>query len=238
MKPVKIFIIIFVFLISFGAYCLWADKALTSRSFEITDKSIPAAFDGFRVVHISDLHNALFGKENEKLLEKIKAEEPDIIAVTGDIIDSRRTDTAVAIDFIEKALKIADVYYVTGNHEYRSPQGKELVEDIERLGATVLKNESLELKKGGSKITICGIEDPYFYGGYMSDEEEYVTAYTLDGIEKTKNFTLLLSHRPEFFNLYCEYGFDLVLSGHAHGGQVRLPFVGGVVAPNQGFFPE
>ena len=238
MKSKKTLIIILLLLIGFGAYCLWADKAISERELQIKSEKIPSDFDGYRIVHISDLHNAHFGKGNEKLLERIKAAKPDIIAVTGDIVDARRTNTVIALDFIKAALEIAPVYYVSGNHEFRIPQGKELIEDIEKLGARVLENESLELKKGNSKITVSGIDDPYFYGGYMSDEEDYVTALTLEKIEKTENSTLLLSHRPEFFDLYCEYGFDLVLSGHAHGGQFRFPFLGGFIAPGQGLFPE
>lgn len=231
-------ILIVLLIATFSAYCLWADKALSSREFEITDKKIPAAFNGFRIVHISDLHNTLFGDGNKKLIDKIRANEPDIIAVTGDIIDSRRTDTAVALDFVEKALEIAPVYYVTGNHEFRTPEGKRLVKVMKSLGVAVLENKSLSLERGKDKISLYGIDDPYFYGGYMSEEEAPVVADALEKLKKTDGFSLLLSHRPEFFDLYREYGFSLVLSGHAHGGQFRLPFVGGFIAPGQGLFPE
>lgn len=234
----KVIIIVLLLAVAFTAYCLWADRAISEREFQIKSEKIPSDFDGYRIVHISDLHNTLFGDGNKKLLDRIKADQPDIIAVTGDIVDSRRTNTVIALDFIKSALEIAPVYYVSGNHEFRIPQGRELIEGIRRLGATVLENESLEIKRGDSKITVCGIEDPYFYGGYMSDEEEYVTAHTLETLERTEDFTLFLSHRPEFFDLYCKYGFDLVLSGHAHGGQFRFPLVGGFIAPGQGLFPE
>ena len=238
MKGKKILIIFLLLFTVFGTYCLWADKAISEREFQIKSERIPSDFDGYRIVHISDLHNALFGEGNKKLVEKIRLNEPDIIVITGDIVDSRHTDTAIALDFIKRVVEIAPVYYVSGNHEFRIPRGIELIENIKSLGATVLENESMKLIKGNSKITLCGIDDPYFYGGYMTDKEFYVTARTLEAIEKTDNFMLLLSHRPEFFDLYCEYGFDLVLSGHAHGGQFRLPFIGGLIAPGQGLFPE
>ena len=130
MKSKKTLIIILLLLIGFGAYCLWADKAISERELQIKSEKIPSDFDGYRIVHISDLHNAHFGKGNEKLLERIKAAKPDIIAVTGDIVDARRTNTVIALDFIKAALEIAPVYYVSGNHEFRIPQGKELIEDM------------------------------------------------------------------------------------------------------------
>lgn len=222
----------------FFIFTLWADKALTEREFQIKSKKIPASFDSFRIVHISDLHNAVFGKDNNKLLKKIKNAQPDIIAVTGDIVDSRRTNTAVSLDFLKNALSLAPVYYVTGNHEFRISQSKSFVGEIKKLGVTVLENESLCLNKGKDRIELYGIDDPYFYGEYMTDEEPYIVAHKLEELGISNGFSILLSHRPEFFDIYTECGFDLVLSGHAHGGQFRLPFVGGLIAPGQGFFPE
>lgn len=222
----------------FFIFTLWADKALTEREFQIKSKKIPASFDGFRIVHISDLHNTVFGKDNNKLLKKIKNAQPDIIAVTGDIVDSRRTNTAVSLDFLKNALSLAPVYYVTGNHEFRISQSKSFVSEIKKLGVTVLENESLCLNKGKDRIELYGIDDPYFYGEYMTDEEPYIVAHNLEELGISNGFSILLSHRPEFFDIYTEWGFDLVLSGHAHGGQFRLPFVGGLIAPGQGFFPE
>ena len=222
----------------FFIFALWADKALTEREFQIKSKKIPASFDGFRIVHISDLHNATFGKDNNKLLKKIKNAQPDIIAVTGDIVDSRRTNTAVSLDFMKNALSLAPVYFVTGNHEFRISQSKSFVSEIKKLGVTVLENENLCLNKGKDRIELYGIDDPYFYGEYMTDEEPYIVAHKLEELGISNGFSILLSHRPEFFDIYTECGFDLVLSGHAHGGQFRLPFVGGLIAPGQGFFPE
>ncbi len=222
----------------FTAYSLWADKALTERTFQIKSENIPSAFNGFRIVQVSDLHNATFGKNNAKLLEMIKASEPDIIAVTGDVIDSRRTNTAIATDFLKEALSIAPVYYVTGNHEFRIAQSESFIGEIKNLGVTVLENESLTLTEGTDIISLCGIADPTFVADYLFGDEAFVVAHHLEELQKNNSFTLLLSHRPEFFDLYAEYGFDLVLSGHAHGGQFRMPFVGGFIAPGQGLFPE
>ena len=234
----KVLIIVLTILTVFTAYSLWADKALTEREFQIKSESIPSAFDGFRVVQVSDLHNATFGKDNAKLLEMIKSSNPDIIAVTGDVIDSRRTDTSIALAFLKEALSIAPVYYVTGNHEFRIAQTESFVNEIKDLGITVLENENMTLTEGADSITLCGISDPTFAADYLFGEEAFVVAHHLEELRDKDSFTLLLSHRPEFFDLYVEYGFDLVLSGHAHGGQFRLPIIGGFIAPGQGLFPK
>lgn len=239
MKKSKIKLIILIsLLILFILYLLWADKALTIRSFDISDEDIPSAFDNYSIVQVSDLHNATFGSDNEKLLSMIASCEPDIIAVTGDVIDSRRTDTEVAKAFFKKALEIAPVYYVTGNHEFRIDNTDSFLADIKKLGVNILENESVTLSKGDGKINLCGASDPTFTADYLIGEEEYVLAYNIEKLKKENSFNLLLSHRPEFLEAYTQEGFDLVLSGHAHGGQFRLPVIGGFIAPGQGLFPQ
>lgn len=234
----KTLIVLLSLLTAFIIYSLWADKALTEREFTIKSKDIPASFNGFRIVQVSDLHNTVFGKENEKLLKRIEAAKPDIIAVTGDIVDSRRTNTEIALNFLEKALSIAPVYYVTGNHESRIENSKAFLEEIKKLGVKTLENERITLVEENDKITLCGITDPAFSADYLFDNESAVSEHSLRALGSTDTFDILLSHRPEFFDLYTEHGFNLVLSGHAHGGQFRFPFVGGFIAPGQGLFPE
>ena len=239
MKNYNICIIVTsLLLILFTAYALWADKTLTSRTFEITDKKIPAAFDGFCIAHISDLHNATFGKDNEKLLSELKNMSPDIIAVTGDSVDSRRTDIKITADFFEKAIEIAPVYYVTGNHEARITSYPELEAQLKKLGVIYAENELIPIERDGEKIILCGVADPYFSADYLTCGEAYIIEHALENLSAPDSLTILLSHRPEYFDLYAKHGFSLVLSGHAHGGQFRLPFVGGFIAPGQGFFPK
>ncbi|MBQ7005371.1 MAG: metallophosphoesterase [Clostridia bacterium] len=227
-----------VFIVMLLIWVLWADKALTVREFEISDIKIPTSFNGFRIAHISDLHNTSFGKDNIKLLEKLRDASPDIIAVTGDIIDSRSTDIAVAEEFITEVLKIAPVYYVTGNHESRVTSFDGLLSFMENAGVVVAENKSIRLYRGNASITVCGISDPNFTAGDFQGYEEAVVDTSLGKLTRNEDFTVLLSHHPEFFELYVQHGFELVLSGHAHGGQFRLPFVGGFIAPGQGLFPE
>lgn len=223
------FVLLLLFLLSLTV--LWGfleNGALQCNGFTIASSSLPEGFDGFRIVHVSDLHNTEFGEGNEKLLQMLREADPDIIAITGDLIDSRRPDLAVALAFAEEAAAIAPCYYVTGNHESRLELYTPLEAGLKELGITVLRNDSIPLERNGEAIRITGVDDPSF-GSDM--------AFTLSSLASGE-FTVLLSHRPELFDLYCENGMDVVLTGHAHGGQFRLPFLGGLIAPNQGLFPR
>ena len=199
----------------------------------------PRAFDGCKIAHISDLHNTEIGKNNETLLNMLREAKPDIIAITGDLIDSRKTDVAAALHFAGEAVKIAPCYYVTGNHEARASEYDALKTGLIKLGVTVLENEKTELEREGEKITLIGVKDPSFSSDYLFHDEEAIMEAQLKAlVDKDDGFTLLLSHRPELFDVYVTCNADLVLSGHAHGGQFRLPFMGGLAAPNQGLFPK
>lgn len=219
-------------------YLLWADKALTSREFEIASAKIPADFNGYRIVQVSDLHNAEFGKDNSRLIDRIKTADPDIIVVTGDVIDSRRTNIETAVSFLEKAVTVSPVYYITGNHEARIDSFAQLEKCIKQCGVTILDNSSITLVKGTGEINLCGISDPVFKADLLFDDGEAVAARNLDGLYEKDRFNILLAHKPDYLELYAEENFDLVFSGHAHGGQVRLPVIGGLYAPGQGILPE
>lgn len=233
-----IFILLCAGVLIGGAIC---NKALELNTYTVKSSQLPQSFQGFRIAHISDLHNAELSKDNEKLLNMIREADPDIIAITGDIVDSRKTDTEIALSFAQKAAEIAPCYYVTGNHEARVPADFEtLLAGFEKAGVTVLRNESLELTRGEEHITLLGADDPDFVFMSYSDIQAEIMNNTLKEIAPAdeKEFTLLLSHRPELFEVYKNNNIDLALSGHAHGGQFRLPFVGGLYAPHQGLLPE
>ena len=211
-----------------------------TTSFKITeytvnDKSLPAGFDGFKIAMVSDLHNATFGEDNSKLLYAIEKAEPDIIVLTGDLVDSSHTDISVALDFAEKSVKIAPSYYVTGNHEaWLSKEAYDtFMAELAATGVTVLTDEKTDIVNNGDAITLAGVSDPDFV------EAEYIFESKVGHLtEDNELYTLLLSHRPEFFGLYRQCGVNLVLSGHTHAGQIRLPLIGAFIAPGQGFFPE
>lgn len=241
-KKKKLFIIFAVaaaLLIALILWIIWGNTALELNTYTISSDELPEAFDGYRIAHVSDLHNAEMGDGNENLLAMLREAEPDMIAITGDLIDSRNTDIAVALNFAEEAIQIAPCYYVTGNHESRVPEYSELKAGMEAAGVVVLENERVEVERSGNFITLFGVDDPSFNTDYLFGDAATVISTELEELTAEEGkFTVLLSHRPELFDTYVESGVDLVLSGHAHGGQFRLPFVGGLVAPNQGFFPE
>lgn len=216
----------------------WGNSALQINTYTVKSSRLPKAFDSFRILQVSDLHNAEFGSNNEKLLSEIKKAEPDIIVITGDIVDSRKTDVEIAIAFAGKAVKIAPCYYVTGNHESRISDHDYLIAGIEKVGVTVLRDEKVLLERDGEKIFVAGLDDPYFKTDYLFEKESENTEVRLKRLGKDSEFTVLLSHRPELFEVYCENNIDLVFSGHAHGGQFRLPVIGGLYAPHQGVLPE
>ena len=145
----------------------------------------------------------------------------------------------VALEFAWQAGKIARVYYVSGNHEARVPEYEDLKNGLVKAGAVILENQKVRITREGESITLMGIDDPSFQENYLLGDAEGVAKQAISDLQDASDgYTILLSHRPELFDTYVDSGVDLVFSGHAHGGQFRLPFVGGLVAPNQGFFPQ
>ena len=206
----------------------------------ISSSHIPAAFSGFRIAQVSDLHNSEFGKNNTELLKLLSESRPDIIAITGDLIDANHTDVGIALGFAQESVRIAPTYYVTGNHEAASPQYDTLKAGLEEAGVIVLEDEAVSLERNGETITLFGLGDPDFtVKGDMFGETAAMVSTKLKNLDDGEGgYTILLSHRPELFETYVNCGIDLVFAGHAHGGQFRLPFIGGLVAPNQGMFPQ
>ena len=220
-------------------WVLWGNFVPIATRITVTDPDVPAGFDGFRIVQVSDLHNAEFGKDHERLLKLIQKAEPDIIAITGDLVDSYHTNVEVALAFIAQVVKIAPCYYVTGNHEGSLSEYRELKKALDNYGVTILENRKVTLERNGSKINLQGIDDPYVCNDGIIGEANAVAKARLKALEIDQSqFNILLSHRPDMADAYNESGVDLVLSGHVHGGQFRVPFLGGLYAPGQGLWPE
>ena len=235
-KILTIGIVFFLFL--FG-WALYENKALQVTEYEIDCSSHPE-LNGFTIVQISDLHNEEFGEGQKKLLNMVSECEPDMIAITGDFIDCRHPNVDIAMEFIKGAVDIAPVYYVPGNHErWVSKEYKDLCRRMKDAGVHLMTDIQEPLLYNNNEIVCMGIKDPDFYDAAESDTKKILTKEVITEFEYTKeDFTLLLSHRPELFHIYTEAGIDLILTGHAHGGQFRLPFIGGLAAPNQGLFPK
>ncbi len=238
MKKKILLLALAAILLALLIWSLWGNKALEVNTYTVAYDHLPAAFRGYRIAQVSDLHNDEIGKGNERLLFALRQANPDLIAITGDLIDSRNTNVEIALQFAREAVKIAPCYYVSGNHEARVSEYAQLKEGLLELGVIMLEDGEIILEREGETLSLLGVADPSFVTDYLFGDSEEVMDAKLQSLAKDASFTILLSHRPELMDVYARHGIDLVLSGHAHGGQFRLPFVGGLVAPNQGLFPE
>jgi uncharacterized protein len=235
----KILVAIIILGISFFIFSIWQNNSIVISKYNYESLEIPSGFNDFKIVQISDLHNKNFGKKQSKLLEKVESLSPDIIIVTGDLIDRRKYNLEIAMSFINKAVKVAPVYYVSGNHEAWSGKYSEIEKKLIEAGVNVIDDTNIEIRKGDERIQLLGLSDPAFLTSNYIDETDTSSMEEYLGIwSRRTGFKILLSHRPELFDLYSKNNIDLVFSGHAHGGQIRIPFVGGLIAPNQGFFPK
>ena len=217
-KKRVLFVVAFV-LVVLIVWTLWGNTALEVNEYEVVSDRIPQGFEGFRIAQVSDLHNAEFGEGNEKLIQLLSQTDPDIIVLTGDLIDSRHTDIEIALDFARQAIKLAPVYYVSGNHEARVREYEDLKMGLAEAGVVILENQKVQITREGGSITLVGIGDPSFQEDYLFGDSESVARQTIDDLQnESDGYTILLSHRPELFDLYVDTGMDLVFSGHAHGG--------------------
>jgi predicted MPP superfamily phosphohydrolase len=234
MRTVKILAVLALLLLAAGAFGWWQNNGLTVAKVEYMNAEIPAEFRDYRIVQVSDLHNKEFGRGNGRLLDKLRDLRPDIIVVTGDLIDSSNTNMDVAVSCVEQMADIAPVCFVSGNHERNFGQYATLKGELLAAGAQVLDNSGFILEREGEQIALLGMADPAFLG---SDSDFALELAALADAYQGM-FTILLSHRPEKMSVYAACDIDLVFAGHAHGGQFRLPLLGGLVAPNQGLFPK
>lgn len=229
-KKHKWFLIFGFVCVCFVLFLEYQNKHLVVDNFIVQSEKISDDLNGFKIVQISDLHNANFGRDNDKLLTLIKIQNPDIVVITGDFVDSNHTNINKALEFAQKVQEICPTYYITGNHEYWLDE-KDLdilFSGLRARGITILENECVNIDKNNSSFILVGLDDRN-----LSDN-------TLAKIlqDHKGEFTVVLAHEPQYISNYSREKVDLVLSGHAHGGQFRLPLIGGVVAPDQGFNPQ
>lgn len=238
MKKKYIVITIIVLAIAFVLWTIWGNATVGVTSYKVTGTKLPASFDNYKIAVVSDVHNAEYGENNSRLIKLVEKQEPDMIAITGDLVDSSKTDLEVAKNLVENLVEIAPCYYVTGNHEaWIGEQYQELEQILVDADVIILHDEFVEITQNGETIQLAGLDDPDF-----TDTDSFVQESILDmrlsEMDLDDSYCVLLSHRPETFDVYVNHDIDLVLSGHAHGGQFRLPFIGGIIAPNQGVLPE
>lgn len=238
-------------LLGLTIFCFIQNNHIVTSKIEYNNSKIPAAFNDFTIAHISDLHNKEFLFNQSQLINKTKKINPDIIVITGDFIDSRRTNLEASMKYIREAVKIATVYFVSGNHESRMDLYLPVIKELTDAGVTILDNKSIKIERDGEFINLAGVSDPLITNTAIDKEvlqdkavngnrTNVAFARKVEAVSKecTEDFKILLSHRPEFFNDYVASDFQLSLTGHAHGGQIRLPFIGGLFSPSEGFFPE
>lgn len=238
-KKRKILILVAIFIVGIIFFCVWQNNSIVITKSDYINIKIPNDFDDFTIVQISDLHNKNFGENQIKIINKVQSVSPNIIVITGDLIDRRKYDLDIALTFIEGMVDIAPVYYVSGNHEAWSGKYSLMKKSLIDKGVNVLDNTKLELSKGSSSINILGVSDPDFLtSDYMDGTNATEMAEKLNQWSSDENFKILLSHRPELFDLYFDKNMDLIFTGHAHGGQFRIPLAGGLIAPDQGLFPH
>lgn len=221
--------IVFVaFLSLFVVFCYWQNNDVLVTHLVYSNAKIPDGFDGFSILQVSDLHDKRFGDNQSTLVSLTRDISPDIIVVTGDLIDSNCTDIRAAMEYISQAVLIAPVYFVTGNHEVWSDQYPKLEIELVKCGVIIFDDQQIILQKGTDEISLIGISD--------SDTVSDKAADLMNSTDK--EFCILLAHRPELMDKYAQSNADLVFAGHAHGGQFRIPYVMGLFSPDQGFFPE
>ena len=201
--------------------------------YEVNSKKLPESFDGFKIVQLSDLHGAEFGEDGMGLVEKVKELEPDIIALTGDFVTDEG-DLAAVEKLAARLVKLCPVYFVSGNHEFGSGLAVKVRNILERAGVKYLSNEYLTISRGEDEILLGGVEDPLAYADMLSPDE---LAQKMNDAAPDA-FKILLGHRNYWMTEYPELPVDLIFCGHAHGGLIRIPGVGGLIGTDRRLFPD
>lgn len=230
-------------------FLYWQNDTLQVTRYSLKFSDLPDEFDGFRIVQISDMHGKTFGKQNSRLVRRIKALEPDALFVTGDMMSSTKDDSQAFLDFLDLFGNTCPVYMCMGNHEQIARMIDEPVYDLfiqrlEERGVILLDNRKTTITRGKSKINVYGLTlELYHYSRrdieYYDENLSLTKEYVKDVLGKKDNgFSIMLAHNPTYFTEYASWGADLILSGHIHGGIVRVPFMGGLLSPERIFFPE
>ena len=236
----SVLVIILILVILLTASFILSQSAISISQYDCSASSLTQPL---RIVQLTDLHNSVFGKGNERLIRKVREQQPDLILLTGDMLNQYEERTDVPVDLIRELSQIAPVYASYGNHEeqHEKNYGTDLRAIFTEAGATVLEYDWVDVEVKGQKLRIGGIYGYCMAGYYLKTDEtdEMETAF-LDDFCDTDRTKLLLCHMPVAWIKYGSLDYwdtDYVFAGHAHGGQVRIPFVGGLYAPDQGWFP-
>lgn len=241
-------IIIVIVVAALLVFLYLEDKWIVVTPEIYTDSRIPDDFNNLRILHVSDLQSAYFGKHQDRLIKKASQAEPDYIFFTGDLVDRNRTNLRASMEAVSRLQEIAPVYFVTGNHELALGESlDDLYEEMKDKGIILLFDENTEIRRGNSSICITGISDETLCSCKLGEKRSDTAINPeplINTIDELMNsipencFTIMLTHEPQFFNQYVRPEINLVFAGHAHGGQIRLPFTDGLFAPGQGILPK
>ncbi|HHY20822.1 MAG TPA: metallophosphoesterase [Bacilli bacterium] len=240
---------VFIIILLIGGFLFFQANDMTITNYTYESDKVPQGFQGYKILQLTDLHSNLFGKDNVRLLREIEKVNPDIIAVTGDMMNSLRDDGAVFLQLAEQLVKRYPVYYIDGNHELivklKSKRGEHqyystYIDRLEQLGVHIVNDKSVTLSRGEDKILLTGLDIPLIF---YSDKDADIGAYEFNqsyveqkiGQATDDLFHLLLVHNPDYFPVYEQWGANLVLAGHHHGGMIRIPFMGGLIGQNGKF---
>ena len=246
MKNKKIIVLIFIALIFIGILICFVKKIDVTK-YTISNEKIPEEFNGFKIVQLSDFHSQGYRNTTEDIINKVKDINPDIIVMTGDMVSWDMEDIDEVKVLIKSLVELYPIYYIDGNHEHlaeilRPGKYVAFIEFMKELGVTTIKNDYIEIYKGDKSINLYGINLPLdgatgLYVKKFQLEKNYVEK-TLPEVDKDK-FNILLAHTPTFIKQYSQWGADLVLCGHMHGGIVRIPFTNiGLLSPERTIFPK
>ena len=225
---------IFLLVVLLIAFLLYdSNTRIVTDEYTLYYEALPVSFNGYRIVQLTDIHAAGFGSGQTELIEAVSDANPNIIVITGDLIDSPE-DLEIVQPLIESLPAVAPVYFVTGNHEWASDALPELIERLKGSGVTVLQNEYTRLTVGDESIVLAGADDPNGPRDMKTPEELVAQIRSSEG----DPFIVLLEHRNSFLDRLAELNIELVMCGHAHGGVIRLPLVGGVFGPSMEWFPD
>lgn len=228
------FFILLLLAVALVGFWYFENNVISSETYTVTSPDLPESFAGFRVVEIADLHGKQFGPGGEDLLRAVRAAKPDLIAMDGDIADEN-TDVSALAPLFRGLAEIAPTYYVTGNHEWVMDGLPEFLKLLDESGVTVLRNEFYVLSRNGGSIALAGVDDPNGPYDQKTPGElvAEIRAAMGDGC-----YILMLAHRNDALDDWAGLGVQTVLTGHGHGGVIRLPFVGGLLGPNRELFPQ
>lgn len=238
----KIFIV-FLCVVTVSSWLITYDNfQLDTEYIDIRSKKLPKELEGFRIAHISDYHNRKNPSFDEKIFHSLEEAKPDIIVLTGDLVDKSHTDVDVALSFASRLLSVAPVYYVLGNHEAnicrtQTVLFEDMIKALDLMGIVIMRNNHEKIYVSDDvSFNLFGLDEPYFYSDAREVKTRTIEFCKSFEIDK-KEYNVLLAHHPEQLNVYADYNFDLVFSGHAHAGQFRI-FKQGIFAPDQGLLPK